>query len=274
MKKLLLGFAVLFSISASAQNLKTPAPSTTQTIKQDFALSSIEINYSRPSMKGRDIFGGLVPYGEKWRTGANGPTTFTFGQDVTVGGKAVKAGKYSVIAVPASSSWEILLCKAGTSVFNFKDESVVTSFTANSINLPFDVETFTIMVSNVTNNTADIDILWANKMATIPVSADIDADIMSQIDKVMNNDNKPYFAAASYYYENGKDINKTVEWAKKAADAQPDAYWVRHLLAKANAKAGNKAAAITAAKASMELAQKGGNMDYVRLNEALLKTLK
>lgn len=274
MKKLLLGFAVLFSLSVTAQNLKTPAASPGQTIKQDFALSTIEVNYSRPAVKGRNIFGGLVPYGEKWRTGANAPTTFTFGQDVTVGGKAVKAGKYSVITVPARSSWEVMLCKEGTSVFNFKDENVVTTLTANSINLPFDVESFTIMVSNVTPTTADIDILWANKMATIPVSADIDSEIMGQIDKVMNDDNKPYYAAASYYYDNGKDINKTVEWAKKAAAAQPDAYWVRHLLAKANAKAGNKADAIAAAKASMELAQKGGNMDYVRLNEALLKTLK
>ncbi|WP_341228007.1 DUF2911 domain-containing protein [uncultured Arcticibacterium sp.] len=273
MKKLLLGFAVLFSLSVTAQDLKTPAPSTHQTITQEFALSSIEIDYSRPSMKGRNIFGGLVPFDEKWRTGANAPTTFTFGQDVTVGGKAVKAGKYSVITAPGRSSWEVMLCKDGTSVYNFKEENVVTTFTANSINLPFDVETFTIMVSNVKDNSADIDILWANKMATISVSADIDSEIMSQIDKVMNNDNKPYYAAASYYFENGKDDNKALEWAKKAADAQPEAYWVRHLLAKANAKVGNKTAAIAAAKASMDLAQKAGNMDYVRLNEALIKGL-
>jgi hypothetical protein len=273
MKNLLLGFAVLFSMSVTAQNLRTPAPSTTQTITQDFALSSIEINYSRPSAKGRTVFGGLVPYSEKWRTGANGPTTVSFGQDVTVGGKAVKAGKYSLLTVPGKSSWEVMLCKDNMSVFNFKEENVVTRFYAEALTLPFPVETFTIMISDVTNNTANIQLIWADQVANIKVSTDIDSDIMGQIDNAMNKDNRPYFAAASYYYDNGKDINKTIEWANKAADAQPDAYWVRHLVAKANAKAGNKAAAIAAANKSMELAKAADNMDYVRLNENLLKGL-
>ncbi|MCR9062743.1 MAG: DUF2911 domain-containing protein [Cytophagales bacterium] len=273
MKKILLGLAVLFSVQVSAQNLRTPAPSPTQTITQDFALSSIEINYSRPSMKGREIFGSLVPYGEKWRTGANGPTTIKFGQDVTVGGKAVKAGTYSIITAPGKTSWDVMLCTEGTSVFNFKDENVVTTFKAEAMTMPFKVETFTIMIDNMTNNSCEIDLIWENTAAAFTVTADIDSEIMAQIDNVMNKDNKPYFAAASYYYENGKDVNKTLEWAKKAAEAQPDAYWVKHLLAKANAKAGKKADAIAAAKASMEAAKKAGNMDYVRLNENLLKTL-
>lgn len=273
MKRLLLCLSLFISVAVSAQNLKTPSASPSQTIKQEFALSSIEVNYSRPSMKGRKIFGGLVPYGEKWRTGANGPTTIKFGQDVTVGGKDVKAGTYSIITAPGQSSWQVMLCKEGTSVFNFKDADVVTTFTAESMTMPFDFETFTIVIDNMTSNSADVSFLWEKTAATFKVEADIDSDIMAQIDNVMNKDNKPYFAAASYYFENGKDLNKAVEWARKAADAQPDAYWVRHLLAKAEAKAGNKAAALAAAKASMELAQKGGNMDYVRLNEALIKSL-
>lgn len=273
MKKLILGFAVLFSMSVSAQNLRTPAPSPSQTITQEFALSSIEVNYSRPSMKGRSIFGSLVPYGEKWRTGANGPTSFTFGQDVTIGGKALKAGKYSVITTPGASSWEIILCKAGTALADVNPENTVTSFTVSSLELPFDIETFSIMISNLTNNTADIDIIWANQLARIPVSVDIESDIMSQIDNVMNKDNKPYYAAANYYFENGKDINKTLEWAKKAAAAQPEAYWVQFLLARVNAKVGNKADAIAASNVSKSLAQKAGNMDYVRLNENFVKGL-
>jgi hypothetical protein len=273
MKKLLLGFAVLFSMSVTAQNLKTPAPSPSQTITQDFALSSIEINYSRPSAKGRTIFGGLVPFGEKWRTGANGPTTISFGQDVTVGGKAVKAGKYTVITIPGKSSWDVMLCKNNMSVFDFKEENVIVTFSASSMTLPFDIETFTIMTGDLTANSANISMMWGNQIAMIPVSADIDSDIMGQIENVMNKDNKPYFAAASYYYDNGKDLNKAIEWANKAAEAQPDAYWVRHLVAKANAKAGNKAAAKAAAQKSLELAKAAKNMDYVRLNENLLKGL-
>jgi hypothetical protein len=273
MKNLLFGLALIFSIQVSAQNLRTPAPSPSQTIKQDFALSSIEINYSRPSMKGRDIFGGLVPYGEKWRTGANGPTTFTFGQDVSISGKSIKAGTYSVITIPGKDSWEVLLCKEGTSVFNFKDENVVATVSADVITMPMEMETFTIVIDNMSSNSADISFLWDETIAVLTVSADIDSQIMSQIDNVMNKDNKPYFAAASYYFENGKDMSKALEWARKAADAQPEAYWVRHLLAKVEAKAGNKTQAIAAAKASLDLAKKGGNMDYVRLNEALIKSL-
>lgn len=273
MKKLLLGFAVLFSMSVTAQNLRTPAPSPSQTITQDFALSSIEINYSRPSAKGRTIFGGLVPFGEKWRTGANGPTTVTFGQDVTVGGKEVKAGKYSVLTVPGKSSWEVMLCKNNMSVFNFTEDNVVTTFSAQALTLPFDIETFTIMIGDLTANSANITMMWGNQLATIPVYANIDSDIMSQIDNVMNKDTKPYFAAASYYFDNSKDLNKAIEWANKAAEAQPDAYWIRHLVAKANAKAGNKVAATAAAKKSIELAKAANNMDYVRLNENLLKGL-
>jgi hypothetical protein len=208
MKKLLLGFAVLFSMSVTAQNLKTPAPSPSQTITQDFALSSIEINYSRPSAKGRTIFGGLVPFGEKWRTGANGPTTISFGQDVTVGGKAVKAGKYTVITIPGKSSWDVMLCKNNMSVFDFKEENVIVTFSASSMTLPFDIETFTIMTGDLTANSANISMMWGNQIAMIPVSADIDSDIMGQIENVMNKDNKPYFAAASYYYDNGKDLSQ------------------------------------------------------------------
>lgn len=273
MKKLFFGLALIFSIQVSAQNLRTPAASPGQTIKQDFALSSIEINYSRPAMKGRKIFGGLVPYGEKWRTGANNPTTFKFGQDVTVGGKPVKAGTYSVITIPGEESWEVLLCTEGTSVFNFKDENVVATVTADVIHMPMEMETFTIVIDNMTSNSADISFLWDETIAVLNVSADIDSDIMAQIDNVMNNDNKPYFAAASYYFENGKDLKKAAEWASKAAEAQPTAYWVQHLKAKVMAKSGNKIAAEAAAKLSMELAEKAGNMDYVRLNKSLLSNL-
>ena len=260
MKKLVLCLSFFLSLAVSAQNLKTPSASPSQTIKQEFALSSIEVNYSRPSMKGRKIFGALVPYGEKWRTGANGATTIKFGQDVSIGGKAVKAGTYSIITIPAQGSWQVMLCKESSSVFNFKDSDVIATVTAETMEMPFDFETFTIVIDNLSSNSADVSFLWEKTAATFTVKADIDSEIMSQIDNVMNKDNKPYFAAASYYFENGKDINKTLEWAKKAADAQPDAYWVRHLLAKVEAKSGNKANALAAAKTSMDLAKKAGNM--------------
>jgi hypothetical protein len=273
MKKLIVYLLLFASIAVSAQNLRTPAPSPSQTIKQDWALSAIEVNYSRPSMKGRKVFGELVPYGERWRTGANNSTIIKFGQDVTIEGKALKAGSYAVLSVPGKESWQILLCKPEASVFGFKQDDVVLTFSAKVTAMPFDMETFTIVIDNLSDNSADISFLWEKTVATFQVKADIDAQIMAQIDNAMNKDNRPYFAAATYYFENGKDINKALEWAEKAAKAQPDAYWVSHLLAKVNAKAGKKTEAVAAAKQSMELARKGGNMDYVRLNENLIKSL-
>ena len=273
MKKLILGFAVLFSFSLTAQNLNTPAPSPTQTITQDFALSSIEVKYSRPSVKGREIFGGLVPFGAMWRTGANAPTTVAFGQDVTVGGEMIKAGKYTLLTIPGKTEWEIIFAEAGTSAPNYKPANDVARFKVASGAMPVNMENFTIMFADQTPSSINLELIWADTYIDIPVVADIDTQIMSQIDNVMNKDNKPYYAAASYYFENGKDDNKALVWAQKAVKAQPKAYWVRHLLAKVNAKLGNKDAATEAAKASMELAQKAGNMDYVRLNEGLIKSL-
>lgn len=274
MKKLLTLVAVLLTFSVTAQNLNTPAPSPTQTIKQDFALSSIEIKYSRPAMKGRAIFGDLVPFDKVWRTGANSPTAITFGEDVKVAGNAVKAGTYNVVTMPGRNSWTVKLLNTDMNAFNYKEGSDVASFSVETVQMPMNIENFTILFNAQTANTVDIGMMWDDVYVTFPVVADVETKIMGQIDNIMNKDNKPYFAAASYYFENGKDMDKTLDWAQKAADAQPEAYWVRHLLAKVQAKAGKTKDAMATAKASMDLAQKAGNMDYVRLNEKLLKSMK
>lgn len=273
MRKLIVLALSVMSLGAFAQGIKTPAPSPGQTIKQDFALSSIEVNYSRPAAKGRKIFGDLVPFGKMWRTGANSQTLITFGEDVTVGGKAVKAGKYSLLSIPGKSEWEIILAKPETSVFNYKAENEVTRFTAKSTTLPMNVENFMILFGAQTSNSVNMSIIWENTEVEFPIVADIDTKIMADIDKAMNVDSKPYFAAASYYFDNGKDLTKALAWANRAVDAQPEAYWVVHLKAKIQAKSGDKAGAIATAKKSLELATKGNNPDYVALNEKLIKSL-
>ncbi len=273
MRKLIVLALSVMSLGAFAQAIKTPAPSPGQTIKQDFALSSVEVTYSRPAAKGRKIFGDLVPFGKMWRTGANSQTLITFGEDVTVGGKAVKAGKYSILSVPGKTEWEIILAKPETSVFNYKAENEVTRFTAKASTLPMNVENFMILFGAQTSNSVNMSIIWENTEVEFPIVADIDSKIMADIDKAMNVDSKPYFAAASYYFDNGKDLTKALAWANRAVDAQPDAYWIAHLKAKIQAKAGDKAGAIATAKKSLELATKGNNPDYVTLNEKLIKSL-
>ncbi len=273
MKKIVALFLALTSFGAIAQNIKTPAPSPSQTIKQDFALSTIEVNYSRPAAKGRLVFGDLVPYGKMWRTGANGQTIITFGEDVKIGGQALKAGKYSLLSIPNKTEWEIILCKPETSVFNYKSENEVTRFKVPSTSLSSNVESFVISFGAQTNNSVTLDLAWEKTGVIIPIEADIDTKIMSEIEKAMNVDSKPYFAAASYYFDNGKDLVKALEWVNRAIDTNPSAFWMVHLKAKIQAKTGDKVGAKATALKSIALAKEAKNDDYVALNEKLIKTL-
>jgi uncharacterized protein YdeI (BOF family) len=275
MKKVVVLLLALISTGVVAQGIKTPAPSPTQTIKQDFALSSIEITYSRPAAKGRKIFGDLVPFGKIWRTGANAATKVTFGEDVKVGGMPVKAGSYAIYSVPTAGEWEIIINKGANNsgLTGYKTEDDVARFKVQSMQLPMMIENFTIMLGNLTASSADIQILWENTAVQIPVVADIDSKIMAQINTAMTVDSRPYYQAASYYFDNGKDINKALEWANKAVEAQPTAYWVMHLKAKVQAKAGDKAGAKATAMKSMEMAKQAKNDDYVVLNQKLIATL-
>ena len=275
MKKVVVLLFALISTGVMAQGVKTPAPSPTQTIKQDFALSSIEITYSRPAAKGRKIFGDLVPFGKIWRTGANAATKVTFGEDVKVGGVPVKAGSYAIYSVPNAKEWEIIINKGANNsgLTGYKTEDDVARFKVETGELPMMIENFTIILGNLTASSAAIQILWEHTAVEIPVVADIDSKIMAQINTAMTVDSRPYFQAASYYFDNGKDINKALEWATKAAEAQPTAYWVMHLKAKVQAKAGDKAGAKATAMKSMEMAKQAKNDDYVVLNQKLIATL-
>ncbi len=276
MKKSILLFSLFVSMNVMAQGLKTPAPSPSQTLKQDFALSSIEVNYSRPVAKGRKVFGDLVPFGKIWRTGANGATKVTFGEDVKVGGVPVKAGSYALYSVPNANEWEIILNKGVNNggLSGYKTEEDVARFKVSSMSLPMHIESFTIIIGDVLPTSANLQILWENTAVSIPVTADIDTKIMQQIDNAMNVDSKPYFAAASYYFDNGKDLNKALEWVNKAIESSPKAYWMVHLKAKIQAKSGDKIGAKATALKGIELAKEGKNDDYVALNEKLIASLK
>lgn len=278
MKKII--YAILATVfvgfGVNAQTIKTPAPSTTQTIKQDFALSSIEIVYSRPNMKGRTVFGDLAPLGKLWRTGANGATKVTFGEDVKVGGVAVKAGSYALYTIPNKDEWEVIVNKGinNWGVDGYKAEEDVAKFKVKPMTLPMSIETFTMNIANVMPASADIQIMWEKTAISIPVTADIDSKISKSIDNAMNVDNRPYFQAASYYFEAGKDLTKALSWADKAIENNPKAFWIMHLKAKIQAKLGDKVSATKTANESIASAKEAKNDDYVALNEKLIASMK
>ena len=276
MKKLLTIAAFAIGSGAFAQSLTTPQPSTTQTIKQNFGLSSIELSYSRPNMKGRTVMGNLVPFGKVWRTGANSATTLTFGDDVTIGNKLVTAGKYGLLSIPGKDSWVLIITKQldVTSPAAYKEESDVVRVTVAPTTIKDKVESFTMQFGNVKSNTCSLDLMWENTSISLPISTDVDTKVMKQIDNIMTKDNLPYFSAGMYYMENGKDLNQALTWFNKAADQNPTAFWIHHQKANCLAKLGKKAEAIASATKSLELATEAKNGDYVKLNEDLLKSLK
>jgi TPR repeat protein len=276
MKKLFIIAAFAISSGAFAQSLTTPQPSTTQTIKQNFGLSSIELSYSRPNIKGRNVMGNLVPFGKVWRTGANSATTLTFADDVTIGSKLVTAGKYGLLTIPGKDSWVLIITKQldVTSPAAYKEESDVVRVTIAPTTIKDKVETFTMQFGNVKSNTCSLDLMWENTLVSLPISADVDTKVMKQIENIMTKDNLPYFNAGMYYMDNGKDLNQALTWFNKAADQNPTAYWIQHQRANCLAKLGKKTEAIAAATKSLELATEAKNSDYVKLNEDLLKSLK
>lgn len=268
--------AMLCSAAFSQNNLKVPAPSPATTIKQDFGLASVELSYSRPSVKGRKIFGDLVPYDKVWRTGANGATTITFGDEVKIGEQKVPAGKYGLLTIPGASEWTVIITKATnvTSPSNYKESDDVARVKVKPDQLPFPVETFMIVFDNITPTSMQAVILWDKTVVAFPISTEIDSKVTTQIDQMMKTDKPPYFQAAMYYLENGKDLSKAVEWMDKAIEENPKAFWVYHNKANALAKLGKKKEATDAAQKSIDLAKEARNDDYVALNEKLIASLK
>ncbi len=276
MKKFILALsATCLLFSANAQ-LKTPAPSPTQTIKQDFGLSSIELSYSRPGIKNRKVFGDLVPFGKVWRTGANQATTLTFGDEVTIGGVQIPAGKYGLLSIPDENQWTLIITRQldVTSPAAYKPDMDVVRVSAKTMKMDDKMETFTMQFADVKPTSCQLHLMWEKTAVALPISTDIDKKVMAQINQVMNVDNKPYYAAAVYYMENGKDLNQALDWFDKAVAAQPNAFFIHHQRANCLAKLGRKQEAREAAQKSKELAKAQKNDDYVRLNDKLLEELK
>ncbi len=276
MKKIIITAAAVFALLSADAQLRTPAPSPTQTIKQDFGLSSVELSYSRPGMKGRKVFGDLVPFGKVWRTGANSATTINFGEEVTIGGKKIPAGKYGLLSIPDKNSWTLIISKQldVTSPAAYKQDMDVVRVDAKTMKMDDNMESFTMQFANVKPTSCELHIMWENTAVALPIMVDVETKVMAQIDQLMNKDNRPYFNAAMYYLDNGKDLNQALAWFDKAVDAQPTAFWIHHQRANCLAKLGKKDDAKKAAEKSKELAAAAKNDDYVKLNEKLLAELK
>lgn len=266
-----------------APKIDFPAPSPASTIKQRVGLTDIEVVYSRPGVKGRKIFGGLEPYGVVWRTGANNPTKITFSTPVKFGGKEVPAGSYGLYSIPGESEWTVILNKIGErdwGAYAYKAENDAARAKVKPMALTQSLETFTISVDDIRTESATLNLAWDKTRVPVKIEVDVVSALKPQIETVMagSAEKKPYFQSAMFYFENGGDLKKALEWIDAGLKEQPEAFYMVYRKGLILAKMGDKAGALAAAQASRQAAAKDNRAalrdEYLRLNDALIASLK
>jgi hypothetical protein len=279
MKKIIFMLAMIVANYAIYAQIKTPAPSPKSTLTQVVGLTDVTVEYSRPSSKGRTVFGDLVPFGKLWRTGANQNSMVTFSEDVVIKGATLKKGKYAIFTKPKADSWDVIFYTDtdnwGTPE-SWDDKNVALSTTATPIALGNNVETFTIAVSNLTNDSATLDIAWEKTMVSVKFEVPTQKAAMASITKTLAGPTAgDYFSSAQYYYQSEGDMNKALEYVNKAlsmakqGDEAP--FWYLRLKSLIQAKLGDKKGAIETAKYSLANAEKAKNDDYVKMNNDSIK---
>jgi len=265
--------------NAQDQGFEVPPTNSRGKIQQRVAATDIEVVYNRPSVKGRKIFGDLVPYGQVWRTGSDASTKLTFSTPVSVNGKPIDAGTYELFTIPGEKEWTIILQGSknqwGSYRYNAEFDvhrSVVKSSKASS------TETFTIGFDNITSYSAEISLMWENVKVAIPLSIDLKATVLPKLEEsVSQRENRPYFRAAMFYFENDLDINRAAELMALAIKDNPSHLGMLYRQALILEKKGDIAEAIAASEKSLAEAKKASkelSEEYIKLNTELLKRLK
>jgi hypothetical protein len=281
-----LGLALTASLSAqnaapAAPKLEFPAASPSVMLKQRVGVTDIELLYGRPGLKGRVAFGGLVPYGKIWRTGANTATKIKFSTPVKFGGAAIPAGSYELFTIPGEKEWTVIVHKDSSQwgAYSYKQENDVARVTAQPVTLAAAVETLTIDFNDLRDESATLNIAWEKTRVPVKITVDVVAALVPQIEAAMASDaaKKPYANAAMFYLDNKIDLKKAAQWMDAAIAAQPDAFYLVYRKGLIQAAAGDKAGALATAQASLAAATKAGGPigeEYVGLNQKLIASLK
>ena len=276
MKKLLLfTFALTLMFSVDAQ-IKTPQPSPFSKVEQVVGLTDVTLEYSRPSMNGRTIFGDLVPYGKLWRAGANKNTMITFSDEVVIAGNTLKAGAYAIFITPSEKSWEVIFCSDTNNWGAPKTidaAKVAAKVKIETMKLPMKVETFTITFDNLTSGSAELGFIWENTMANLKFEVPTAKTVTASIEKVMAGPSaNDYYAAAVYNLSEGKDLEQAKDWMEKAMSMTKDPkFYQLRKQSLIYAALGDKKKAISTAKESLAKAEKAENADYIKMNKDSLK---
>lgn len=280
MKKMLTLLLLVVFAAAEAQ-IQTPAASPAASVSTTVGLTDVKINYARPKMKGRKIFGEggdfLVPYGQLWRTGANAGTVISFGDEVTVGGKSLKKGDYLLLTIPGANEWTVILYSdpsMGGNTAAYDQSKDAVRLTAKPAKLADRVETFTVNIADISddNTKANIEVAWENTSVKFGITVDYDSKVMKSIEAGTRVSPGNYIAAANYYFENGKDLKKALEWITVGIETgNQNAFWNIHTKAKIQHALGDYAGALATAQQSLDKAKAApSDFGYVKLNEDLM----
>ena len=263
-------FAIItLATQLNAQQIETPRPSPISTVTQKVGLNEFSITYSRPSAKGRKVFGEIVAFDNLWRTGANMATVFKSNDEFSISGTKIPAGEYSLFCIPNATEWTIILNKtaklSGTSGYTEADDIIRVK--AKPVNVTPAIESFTIGFNNLRDNAANVELSWENTRVTFEINVAYDIRVMKQIDDVMAGPTAgAYNSAASYYFNNGKDLNKALEYVNKALEKGGDKYWIMSLKAQIQAGLNDFKGAIATADKAKALALADEDDAYVKSN--------
>jgi hypothetical protein len=271
-------------LSAQTGGVNFPAASPACSLKQRVGLTDIEIVYSRPGVKNRTIFGGIVPYGQVWRTGANQATKITFSTPVKLEGHDIPAGTYALFTIPGENEWTIIINKGANQwgSFQYNEQDDVVRFQVTPVTLKDTrIETFAIEFNRIRDESALLNLVWDRTVVPIQMEVDVASKLVPQIEAAMSAPGKKqagfYFQAATFYYNHDLDLKKALDWVNAGlADNPRIGYEMLHLKAQILAKQGDKAGAIAAAKQSSELAVKaeGSGSSFVKMNDDLIASLQ
>ena len=275
----ILNILFLLSFFLTFSQVKTPQASPKSKLIQNVGLTEITIEYSRPSIKGRQIMNELVSYDEIWRTGANNISTISFNDEVSINNKLLSKGKYSILAKPNKKSWDIYFLKYNKDqsvlniIKNWDDQIIISELNIPVISTDNKIETFTIDINDISNNGANINLAWENTLIKIPIDVLSKQKVLESIRETVMKNPSAYdlYNSASYYLQEGEDLNWARKWINRAVEIDSTKYWMFRLKAVIHNKLNLNKEAIIAAKKGLELAKKAGNNDHIRMN---LKSIK
>jgi hypothetical protein len=278
MKKHMLIAAFVVSAFAAQAQVKMPQPSPTTNIKQDFGTGQIELTYSRPSLRGRAVFGDntpLAPIGKVWRTGANAATLIHFTDPVTIGTTKIDSGSYVIYTVPGNSEWDVIFNKGLKSpgADGYKESDEVVKMKVPSFNMNENLETFTMLFGDLKDESCNLLLLWGSSGIAIPIATNVVEKVRGQIEAAMKTDKKPYWDAARFYYEYDKNYPKALENVNSALASNPDAFWMYLMKARIQKEMKDGNGAKASATKCVEAATKAKNDEYVKMANELIKTL-